>query len=343
MEQMQNLGMLSNLVLLLPPLTISFVSSEDTSFTYVGFQSANLRLDGIAGITSTGLLKLTNNTNLQTGHAFWPNPISFKNSSNGVVSSFSTTFVFAIVSEDATWSSHGLAFVIAPTRELPGALSAQYLGLFNPTNNGNPKNQVVAIELDTFKTLQFNDINDNHVGIDINGMKSEQSAGVGYYADDNGGFRTLSLKRGQEMQVWVEYDGVEKQINVTLAPLNVGKPKIPLLSLSSDLSPIIGNNMYVGFSSSTGSLPTAHYVLGWSFKMNGQAPELLLSQLPKLPPILRGIERSKFSTIGLPVIIVSLVLVAISGVVYVIRRKRKFEELLEDWELDYGPKAISSS
>jgi serine/threonine protein kinase len=37
------------------------------------------------------------------------------------------------------------------------------------------------------------------------------------------------------------------------------------------------------------------------------------------------------------VIIVSLVLVAISGVVYVIRRKRKFEELLEDWELDYGP------
>jgi hypothetical protein len=42
-------------------------------------------------------------------------------------------------------------------------------------------------------------------------------------------------------------------------------------------------------------------------------------------------------TIGLPVIIVSLALVAISGVVYVIRRKRKFNELLEDWELDYGP------
>jgi hypothetical protein len=37
------------------------------------------------------------------------------------------------------------------------------------------------------------------------------------------------------------------------------------------------------------------------------------------------------------VIIVSLALVAISGVVYVIRRKRKFNELLEDWELDYGP------
>nr|POF24689.1 putative l-type lectin-domain containing receptor kinase i.4 [Quercus suber] len=68
--------------------------------------------------------------------------------------------------------------------------------------------------------------------------------------------------------------------------------------------------------------------------MNGKAQELALSQLPKLP---RGKERSKLLTIGLPVILVSLVLVAISGATYVIRRKRKFAELLEDWEVDYGP------
>jgi hypothetical protein len=333
---MQNIAMLPNLVFLLP-LLISSVASEDTSFTCVGFKSANLSLDGIAEITSTGLLRLTDDTRQQKGHAFYPSPVSFKKSSNGTVSSFSTTFVFAINSEYHTLSGHGIAFVIAPTRGLPGALPSQYLGLFSGRNNGNATNHVVAIELDTIQNDEFADINDNHVGIDINGLKSEKSAGVGYFADGNGEFRTLSLISGERMQVWVEYDGVEKQINVTLAPLNVGKPKIPLLSLSRDLSPIIGNNMYVGFSSSTGSLITAHYVLGWSFKMNGQAPELLISQLPKLPPILGGIERSKFLTIGLPVIIVSLVLVAISGVVYVIRRKRKFEELLEDWELDYGP------
>ena len=70
--------------------------------------------------------------------------------------------------------------------------------------------------------------------------------------------------------------------------------------------------------------------------MNGQAPELDLSQLPKLPRT-GGKPRSKFLTIGLPVIIVSLVSVANSAVVYVIRRKRKFAELLEDWEIQYGP------
>ena len=121
------------------------------------------------------------------------------------------------------------------------------------------------------------------------------------------------------MQVWVECDGVKKQINVTLAPINVDKPKIPLLSLSGDLSPIINKAMYVGFSSTTGSILTSHYVLGWSFKMNGKAQELALSQLPKLP---RGKERAKHFTIGLPVILVSLVFVAISGATYVIKRKR---------------------
>ncbi|XP_059463109.1 L-type lectin-domain containing receptor kinase IV.1-like [Corylus avellana] len=332
---MQNKDMLSNLVFLLL-LPISLVASENTSFTYLGFQSANLSLDGIAGITSTGLLKLTNGTKQQKGHAFYPNPITFKNSSNGTASSFSTTFVFAIISEYPTFSSHGFAFVIAPTRGLPGALQAQYLGLFNNSNDGNSTNHVVAIELDTILNSEFGDINDNHVGIDINSLTSEKSAAAGYYDDNNGAFRNLTLISGRQMQVWVEYDGVEKKIEVTLAPINVRKPKTPLLSLSSDLSPVIEDNMYVGFSSSTASILTAHYVLGWSFKVNGQAPELDVSQLPKLPRI-GGKPRSKFLTIGLPWIIVSLASVAISAVVYAIRRKEKFAELLEDWEIQYGP------
>ncbi|KAB1220842.1 L-type lectin-domain containing receptor kinase IV.2 [Morella rubra] len=135
------------------------------------------------------------------------------------------------------------------------------------------------------------------------------------------------------MQVWVDYDGVQKKINVTLAPMNVGKPKIPLLSLSRDLSPIINDEVYVGFSASTGSVLSNHYVLGWSFKINGQAPELFQSQLPDLPRK----EKLKSYTIALPVIIVSLVSVTIAGVVYVVKRKRNFAELLEDWELDYAP------
>ncbi|XP_030925458.1 L-type lectin-domain containing receptor kinase IV.1-like [Quercus lobata] len=324
--------MFSKLVILLP-LLISVVGSQDTNFIYNGFRSVNLSLDGIATITSNGLLELTNDTKQQKGLAFYSTPISFKNSLNDSAFSFSTTFVFAIVSAYPTLRGNGIAFVISPTRERPGALPNQYLGLFNETNNGNATNHLVAVELDTVLNQEFKDINGNHVGVDINGMVSENSSLAGYYAD-SGAFMNLTLFSGSPMQVWVEYDGVKKQLNVTLAPIDVGKPKIPLLSLSRDLSSIINKTMYVGFSSATGTFLTSHYILGWSFKLNGKAQELALSQLPKLP---RGKERSKLLTIGLPVILVSLVLVAISGATYVIKRKRKFAELVEDWEVDYGP------
>ncbi|KAK9986394.1 hypothetical protein SO802_031345 [Lithocarpus litseifolius] len=269
-------------LLILLPLLGSLVFSQDTSFTYNGFTSANLSLDGLAMITSNGLLRLTNDTKQQQGHAFYTTPISFKNSLNDTAFSFSTTFVFAIASGYPTLRGHGIAFVISPTRGRPGALPSTYLGLLNETNNGNATNHVVAVELDTIQSPEFKDINDNHVGADINGLVSENSSLAGYCAD-SGAFINLNLISGNPMQVWVEYDGVKKQLNVTLAPIDVGKPKFPLLSLSRDLSPIINKTMYVGFSSATGSLLTSHYILGWSFKMNGKAQELALSQLPKLP------------------------------------------------------------
>ncbi|KAF5471639.1 hypothetical protein F2P56_008416 [Juglans regia] len=334
-----------NLIMALPLILIlSLVASQDTSFSYHGFRSANLSLDGMANITSDGLLELTNTSTFQTGHAFYPSPISLKNSSNGNAFSFSSTFVFAII-PNPDYSipiGHGLALVIAPTRGLPGGASAQYLGLFNFTNNGNSSNHVVAIELDTFHNQEFGDINNNHVGIDINGLRSNISAPVEYYVDDNSRVRSsLDLVSGQQMQVWVEYDGVKKEITVTLAPINATKPENPLLYLYCDLSPILHQNMYIGFSASTGRLVSNHYIVGWSFRINGQAPELVRSRLPVSPllgtvPQSGGKKRLKFFTIGLPVIIVSLAVGAISSLVYVVRRKRQFAELQEDWELDYG-------
>ncbi|XP_031281786.1 L-type lectin-domain containing receptor kinase IV.1-like [Pistacia vera] len=329
--------MFFKLAILLSSLIISLTAAdENVGFIYNGFRSKNLSLHGIAKFTANGVLKLTNETQRQKGQAFYPNPIYFKTPTNGTAFSFSTTFVFGIQSQHRILSGHGMAFVIAPTLGLPFALTSQYLGLFNDSNNGNASNHVFAIEFDTVQNAEFADIDNNHVGIDVNSLKSEISAPAGYYDKQTGDFKNLTLIDRQRIQVWVEYNGEEKQINVTLAPFNSGKPSNPLLSLPRDLSLIFNENMFVGFSSSTGSLLSSHYVLGWSFKMNGQAEELALSQIPKLPRI-GPKPKSKFLTIGLPVIFVSLTLAAVSGVVYVIKRKRKFAEVLEDWELEYGP------
>ncbi|XP_043691823.1 L-type lectin-domain containing receptor kinase IV.1-like [Telopea speciosissima] len=314
---------------------------EEGDFTYNGFTGANVSLDGMAQITSNGLIMLTKAINReQQGHAFYTNPIRFfdPSSSGGAAASlsFSATYVFAIVSQYSVLSGHGIAFVISPTRGFPGALPSEYLGLFNSTDIGNSTNHVFAVELDTVESKEFNDINDNHVGIDIDGLISVASAPASYF-DNDGRLQNLSLVSGRSMQVWVDYDGVQKHLNVTLAPINVPKPAIPLLSLSRDLSPVMKESMFVGFSSSTGSVPTNHFVLGWSFKVNGQANELNLSQLPKLPVTGQPNQKPAILTIGLPVLVIGLMSATIYLILIMVKRKRKFAEVVEEWELDYGP------
>ncbi|XP_026663744.2 L-type lectin-domain containing receptor kinase SIT2-like [Phoenix dactylifera] len=316
------------------------VSTSDDGFTFNGFTGANLTLDGIASITSNGLLMLTNKTRQMKGHAFHPSSFHFRKPPDGKIFSFSATFVFAIISEYGDLSGHGIVFLVSPTTDLSTALPSQYLGLFNSKNNGNSTNHIFAVELDTILSSEFKDIDDNHVGIDINSLTSNSSHTAGYYADDTGSFKNLTLISGQPMQVWVDYDGEEMQLNVTMAPIRMFKPRRPLLSSTIDLSSVLVDPMYVGFSSSTGSVLTSHYVLGWSFKMNGIAQALDYSKLPSLPRI-KPKGRSKALDISLPLASAAFVLMIVGAATFLVRRRNKYAELLEDWEHEYGPHRFS--
>ncbi|MQL83901.1 hypothetical protein Taro_016399 [Colocasia esculenta] len=311
--------------------------SNDEDFLFNGFRSANLSLDGTAEITSDGLLRLTNSTKLLKGHAFYPAPIRFKRSPAGKALSFSTTFAFGIISEYSQLSGNGIAFVISPSSNLTANTGSQYLGILSPLTNGNATNHLVAVELDTIYNPDFQDINDNHLGIDVNNMTSIAAKTAGYYVNGSNEFRNLTLISGERMQVWVDYDGDGMQLNVTLGLLGLTKPSIPLLSASLNLMDVIHEQMYVGFSSSTGSFLSSHYILGWSFKMNGVARPL--GDLPSLP------WRTSHSRLPLALWLslgaVLLVLVLIAAGVSVVVRKIKFSELLEDWEVDYGPHRFS--
>ncbi|XP_057505652.1 L-type lectin-domain containing receptor kinase V.9-like [Actinidia eriantha] len=306
-------------------------------FIFSGY--SYLKLDGTAELGSDGLFTLSNSSKQEFGHAFYNFPIQFKNSTNGSLISFSTSFIFAIVPEFRHLSGHGLAFVISPTKELYQAVPSQYLGLFNSTNNGLSSNHILAVELDTIQNFEFNDINNNHVGIDINSLISIASAPAGYVADKSGAFNNLSLTSGNPMQVWVEYDGLHRQFNVTLFPINIPKPKQPLLSLTLDLSPILLDYMYVGFSSSTGAISANHYILGWSFKLDGQAPQIDLSRLPKVPRNRQQNEDKQIKrilAIILPLISFLVLVVIIFGA-FAMSRMKKIMEVLEDWEVQFGP------
>ncbi|KAH0929512.1 hypothetical protein HID58_015239 [Brassica napus] len=215
----------------------------------------------------------------KTGHAFYTKPIRLKDFPNGTVSSFSTTFVFAIHSEIPSLSGYGMAFVVAPNPRLRYATASQYMGLFNITSDGNVTNHVFAIEFDTIQSPKFSDTDDNHVGIDINSLISVESSPAGYWDEK-------------------------------------------------------------GFSSATGSILSEHYVLGWSFRVKGNAPPLELSKLPKLPRWERKRIYNIYKTwmpsvfiFLIPFLFISTLIVLVR---FVVKRRRKFKEELEDWETMLG-------
>ncbi|XP_062230768.1 L-type lectin-domain containing receptor kinase SIT2-like isoform X2 [Phragmites australis] len=227
-----------------------------------------------------------------------------------------------------------MAFVVAPTKSFATALPAGYLALLNVQNNGNASNHLFAIELDTTQNTDFQDINANHVGIDVNNLHSVQSYPTGYY--DGNVFKNLTLFSREAMQVWVEYDGETGRIDVTLAPIKVAKPARPLVSATYDLSTVLKNQSYIGFSSATGGINSRHYVLGWSFAMNGPAPAIDITKLPKLPRF-GPKPRSKVLEIVLPIATAAIIITVGTVVTLLVLRKLRYAELLEDWELEFGP------
>ncbi|CAN1231370.1 L-type lectin-domain containing receptor kinase IV.2 [Linum grandiflorum] len=319
---------------------ILLVSSQQPTnpnqFIYNGFTGSNLTLNGMATIHRNGLLELTNTSKQQIGHAFFPFPIP-SNASDNAMLSFSTTFVFAMVPETPTLGGHGIAFVMSPSPHFEGAIATQYLGLFNSTTIGLASNHVIAVELDTVQNPEFGDINSNHVGIDINNLTSVRAADAAYFTAD-GEEKEVELISGDPIQVWIDYQAMNKQLNVTLAPVRRRKPEKPIISVS-DLGLVVSDQMYIGFSSSTGSVASHHYILGWSFNLSGQARDLDIDELPSLPPQQKKNSSANLIKILLPVVITILLIGSIAATVYFTRKR--YEELHEDWEEQYGPQRFS--
>lgn len=321
-------------------LLLPYTPSKADNFTFNGFTGANLTLQGVATITSNGLLALTNKTSNRFGHAFYPAPLKFKSPTNKTLS-FSTTFAFAILPEVSSLGGNGIVFSISPTTDFSTATASQYFGLFNETSNGNSNNHIFAVELDTVLNPEFQDINDNHVGIDFNGLHSINSTSPGYYdGDDFGTFKNLTLVSGDAMQLWIDYDAQYTKLDVTVSPLRTNKPKNLLLSIVYDLSTIMEDFMYVGFSSANGGFHTSHYVLGWSFIMNGtNAPLLDYTLLPSVPVVkIKG--GSKALAIWFPIASLTFISIVVISIICV-RRRKKYAELLEDWEQEYGTHRFS--
>ncbi|VAI09374.1 unnamed protein product [Triticum turgidum subsp. durum] len=324
-------------------LLVAVCCRSDVDFIYQGFQHApNLSLDGSASVLRGGALQLTNGSERLAGHAFYGSPVALgtlDNQGDLAVTSFSTAFVFDIVTI-GTGGGHGLAFVVAPSRALPGASPEIYLGVLGPTTNGKASNHVFAVEFDTVTDLEMKETNGNHVGVDVNSLVSNVSEQAAYYttgADGEDRKMPVKLESAQQIQAWIDYDGGTSLLNVTVAPVSVtDRPQRPLISTKLDLRSVFKENMYIGFSSATGKLASSHYILAWSFRTNGLAQPIDLRRLPKVP---------RQRTPAPKVLIIKFAAVACAGTLALVaaamvtalwlRHRAALADKMEDWELEH--------
>uniref|UniRef100_A0A0D6QRB9 non-specific serine/threonine protein kinase n=1 Tax=Araucaria cunninghamii TaxID=56994 RepID=A0A0D6QRB9_ARACU len=320
-------------------LHMLLIAQGNTSFVFNQFKtSTDLTLIENASFRSP-VICLTGQSDPVFGRAIYPHPVRMKDKGSiNTTSSFSTTFVFSIVpSSSNSVSGQGLAFIMTPHKSPMGAIASQFLGLVNFSSNGQPYNHLLAVEFDTIMDEEFQDINDNHVGVDLNNLTSVDSKSAGYWIGMNH-FQDLHLISGQNIQAWIDYDHLQQQFNVTIALAGSPRPQKPLISVKNlSLEAIFEEKMYVGFSAATGVAVANHCILAWSFATNGVAPVLDTFHLPSL---VHKISNSKSSTrqltAGVTAASVLLLMVVFVAALVIWKRKRD-TDFVEEWEVAYWP------
>lgn len=76
----------------------------------------------------------------------------------------------------------------------------------NASDFGNVSNHVFAVDFDTVQDFEFGDINDNHVGINLDSLVSNASANASYFIQGDSREEGFNLKIGRIIQAWIDYD-----------------------------------------------------------------------------------------------------------------------------------------
>ncbi|GLT77934.1 hypothetical protein SLA2020_494880 [Shorea laevis] len=160
-----------------------------------------------------------------------------------VAASFNTTFVLKITPQ-TTPGGEGCAFILAAdATTLPVGSDGQWLGIVNAATNGSSQANVVAVEFDTRKSYP-DDLDDNHVGLDVNSIYSIKQVSLGDYG--------VNLSAG----------------------INVSYTKV--MSLPLNLSAYLPEKVYVGFSASTSNYTELNCLRSWEFEGEYIAEDLKL-------------------------------------------------------------------
>lgn len=222
-------------------------------FDFETLTLTSLKLLGDAHLNNASI-RLTRDLpvpNSGSGRVLYNKPIQFRQEKTHFPVSFSTFFTFSVINLNPSSVGGGLAFLITKDDQEVGdaggslGLQSADLSLF------------VGVEFDTLMDVEYEDINGNHVGVDLNSLVSSEVCDLSEVE--------VELKSGNLVNAWIEFDGPTKILNVSVSYSNL-QPKQPLLSMHLDLDKFVDDYMFVGFSGSTQGSTEIHSIQWWSFK-----------------------------------------------------------------------------
>lgn len=199
----------------------------------------------------------------QAGRAIYSSPIRLLDPLTATPASFQTTFSFQFTTTNNSFSGsggNGLAFVIVPDEFTVGR-AGPWLGI---VNDACEHYKVFAVEFDNSNDPNFGDPNDDHVGINLGTAVSFKTADS---SESNASLHHDDVVH----RAWIRYDGHRNWIEIYLGVDGDTVPSQPLLSSSLNLSPLLNEYMFVGFSASTGDSSQIHSILSWEFFSTSQA------------------------------------------------------------------------
>ncbi|KAI8536704.1 hypothetical protein RHMOL_Rhmol10G0277500 [Rhododendron molle] len=262
----------------------------------------------------------------QAGRILYNSPFKLWEGQNDTdrVASFNASFLVNIYRVDNSTPGEGLTFMVAPDLDLPPSSYGEFLGLTNSTTDGDNANRLIAVELDTFK--EDFDPDSNHVGLNINSVRSNITRSLTPL-----GFQLVGEgKTANFFNVWVQYDGIKKVIEVYLAPQTYKTdptppiPANPILTSNLELRGVVNQNSYFGFSASTSNATQLNCVLRWNLTVQHYVND----------------EKQELVRIGLTVGIPAVVLLSAAAVVLVHYFRKKMSLLRSNQQITRRMKSL---
>ncbi|XP_050387447.1 L-type lectin-domain containing receptor kinase VIII.2-like [Argentina anserina] len=166
--------------------------------------------------------------------------------------SFSSELVFSIT----PGAGDGIVVVFSP-----GDLGSKFSGKGPYGFDG--ESRFLGIEFDTEMNQNVNDVNANHIGVNVGSFVSVIVGNVSELG--------LVLNSGEKMKSWIDYDASSKRLEIRLSKMGDPRPYNPIVAYGIDFSAMWKDeDVNVGISSSNSNGSSSSQissVYSWSFRL----------------------------------------------------------------------------